>query len=253
MQALRSAMVWRPMHSSSELRSAAFDIELDGASATLDDLFARFEARDRVGAVVRDPVGAVGASTLLLAAVTRFYDFQRAMGGEFFIYPDYFLFHVDRRLGDHGMLDIWPSHKEVVVADDPEHLLEAINDRGITRLLVPDGRPADPRLQRQTLASAEGRIASALAYSPTGRVADADVRIAANDVTESYVNAVLDPDGTGEVAAPYGDNVDEVGAELRRQIRSKRATLLEDGRPVETYRRLGLGEALALLSANGAD
>ena len=241
------------MHSSSELRSDDFDIELDGGSATLEDLFAGFEEHDRVGAVVRDPVGAVGASTLLLAAVTRFYDFQRAKGGEFFIYPDYFLFHVDHARGEHGMLDVWPSHKEVVVVDHPEQLLEAINDRGITRLLVPDGPRGEPRFERQTLASAQSRIVSALAYSPTGRVAQGDVRIAANDVTESYVNAVLDPDDAEQAAGPYANNVGEVDAEIRRQIRAERAALLENGRPVETYRRLGLDDALAMLSANGAD
>ena len=59
-------------------------------------------------------------------------DRQRARGGAFFIYPDYFLFHVGGPLGDHSMLDIWPSHKEVVVPDQAEALLQAINDRAIT-------------------------------------------------------------------------------------------------------------------------
>jgi hypothetical protein len=39
----------------------------------------------------------------------------------------------------------------------------------------------------------------------------------------------------------------EVPAELRAPIAAARAELLEDGRPVETYRRLDLDEALALL------
>ena len=64
---------------------------------------------------MRHPFGAVGASTFLLAAITAFYDRERAHGGDFFIYPDYFLFHVGGPLGDHSMLDVWPSHKEVVV------------------------------------------------------------------------------------------------------------------------------------------
>jgi hypothetical protein len=245
------------MHSSSELRSDSFGIEVDGESARLEDLFAGFEERDRVGVVVRDPVGAVGASILLLAAVTRFYDFQRAKGGEFFIYPDYFLFHVGRSLGDHSMLDVWPSHKEVVVDGGPEELLEAINDRAITRLIVRDGEAEEIEFDRETIASARGRIVSAMAYSPTGRVPGADVRIAGNEVTESYVEAVLDPDNIvqmlGEAAEPYRDNVAErsrdVPDEVRERARAQRAGLQQNGRPVETYRRLTFEEGLSLLGA----
>ena len=81
-------------------------------------------------------------------------------------------------------------------------------------------------LPRESLASARDRITSALAYSPGGRVTDADVRVTGNEVTESYVNEVLD-------SAP--------------EIRTQRVALREDGRPLETYRRLTLEQALALL------
>ncbi|MER3603042.1 MAG: hypothetical protein C4298_04135 [Thermus sp.] len=126
------------MHSSQELRSTMFEIEIGGRRASLVDLFPEFDQRDRVGIVVRDPCGSVGASAALMAAVTAFYDFPRAQGEDFFIYPDYYVFHVDRPHGDHSMLDIWPSHKEVVVPDKAQDILCAINDRGVTRLLVPD-------------------------------------------------------------------------------------------------------------------
>ena len=39
----------------------------------------------------------------------------------------------------------------------------------------------------------------------------------------------------------------EVAPELRREIRLARRELVEDGVPVETYRRIELDEALALL------
>ena len=214
------------MHSSTELDRNSFVVEVDGAGATFDDLFPDFTAQDRLGVVVRQPCGAVGASCLLLAAVTAFYDIQRARGADFFIYPDYFLFEVGGRLGDHSMLDVWPDHKEVVVADRPEEILRAINDRAITRLVVEDGDPAETAFERESLASARDRITSALAYSPGGRVTDADVRVTGNEVTESYVNQVLD-------SAPA--------------VRAQRAALREDGRPLETYRRLTLEQALALL------
>src|ERR1700759_3352939 len=129
-----------------------------------------FEDRDRLGIVVRRPCGAVGASALVMAAVTAFYDVQRERSADFFIYPDYFVFHVGRKLGSHNRLDIWPPHKEVVVADEPEELLRAINDRGVTRLLVEDGAPGDGGIARETLASAHARLRTAIAYAGTGRV-----------------------------------------------------------------------------------
>jgi hypothetical protein len=225
------------MHSSHELRSSSFEIRLDDRPAGLEDLFEGFHEHDRLGVVMSRPCGAVGASALITATITAFYDVQRSRGPDFFIYPDYFLFHVGRPLGDHGQLDVWPSHKEVVVPEEPELILEAINDRAITRLVVEDGEPAEPAsppgepaFEREALASARARILTCLAYSPTGRVENADVRIAANEVTEGYVEDVLanEPVLLGE-----------------------RRALLEDGAPVETYRRIGLEEALARLTAPG--
>lgn len=243
------------MHSSSELRTDAFAITLDDRPASIEDVLPGFGERDRLGVVVRHPCGAVGASTLLLAAVTAFYDLQRARGDEFFIYPDYFLFHVGGPLGDHSMLDVFPAHKEVVVPDEPEALLEAINDRAVTWLLVEDREPALARLRRETLASARSRISGAFAYSPHGRVIDGDLRIAGNEVTESYVRAVLDPDGLiasiGDPDDPYAAAIArraaEVPAQLRARLRAERDKLHERGRPVETYRRLTLDQALASL------
>ena len=218
------------MHSSHELRSSSFEIHLDGGPARLEDLFEGFHEHDRLGVVMSRSCGAVGASALITATITAFYDVQRSRGPDFFIYADYFLFHVGRPLGDHGQLDVWPSHKEVVVPEEPELILEAINDRAITRLVVEDGEPGEPAFEREALASARARIVTCLAYSPTGRVENADVRIAASEVTEGYVEDVL----AGEPA-----------------LLGERRALLEDGVPVETYRRIGLDEALARLTVQG--
>src|SRR3954470_23562701 len=223
------------MHSSRELSSSAFDVTVEGAPATVLDLLPGFAAADRLGVVVRRPCGVVGASALLLAAVTAFYDAQRALSEDFFVYPDYFVFHVGRRLGSHNRLDIWPPHKEVVVADEPEEVLRAINDRAITRLVVEDGAPGEGAFARETLASARARIVSAIAYSANGRTRDADVSIAANDVTESYVSGVLDQSR-------------DVPAAERDRIAATRAHLLDGDRPVETYRRVALDDALGLLA-----
>jgi hypothetical protein len=167
--------------------------------------------------------------------VTAFYDVQRAQGDDFFIYPDYFVFHVGRKLGSHNRLDIWPPHKEVVVADEPEEVLRAINDRGITRLVVEDGTPGDGEFARETLASTRARIVTAVAYASNGRTRDADVAIAANGVTETYVGGVLEQSR-------------DVPAGERDRIAAARKHLMVDDRPVESYRRVDLDEALGLLA-----
>ena len=113
------------MHSSRELRSSSFEIEVDGVAATLEALFEAFGEQDRLGVVVTAPCGAVGASTLITATITAFYDIQRARGPDFFVYPDYYLFHVGRPLGDHGRFDVWPRHKEVLVQADADRVREA--------------------------------------------------------------------------------------------------------------------------------
>jgi hypothetical protein len=235
-----------------------FEIALAGRPAGIEDLFPGFNAHDRLGVVMRRPCGAVGASALLAATITAFYDIQRSRGTDFFIYPDYYLFHVGGPLGDHARLDIWPRRKEVVVDDDPERILEAIDDRAITRLVVEDGRRLERELDPEALASARARIATCLAYSASGRVEGADVRIAANEVTEGYVDGILDPEARMERLRAEGDGgaaraeaiamrAGEVAAEVRREIKLARSGLLEDGVPVETYRRIDLDQGLGLL------
>lgn len=220
------------MHTTENLAQSSFAITFDGRLSGLRDVFPDFGERDRMGVVVRSPCGAVGASALILATVTAFYDLQRQSAADFFVYPDYFLFHVGGALGDHRMLDIFPSHKEVVVEDEPEEILRAINDRAVTRLLVEDVTPSEPDLERPTLASVN--IRTAVAYSPGGRVADPDLAVAGDEATEGYVRDVL-------------DQSEDIESGVREDIRNGRASLLEGGRPVESYRRLTVGDALQRL------
>ncbi|MEA2248265.1 MAG: hypothetical protein QOH46_2794 [Solirubrobacteraceae bacterium] len=223
------------MHSSRELTASSFALTIDGGPAGPDRLLPGFTDADRLGLVVRRPCGGMGASGIVLVAVTAFYAIQRSRCDDFVIYPDYFVFHVGRPLGRHNTLDVYPPHKEVVVPDDPEELLRAINDRGITRLVVEDGMAGEDVFAPETLSSARARIVEALAYGPNGRVRDADVTIAGNDVTEGYVASAL-------------EQSDEVDAVERERITGARRQLVEDGRVVETYRRIGVDEALGLLA-----
>jgi hypothetical protein len=244
------------VHSAQELRSSAFEIEVAGRVVRLTDLFEGFGEQDRLGVIIGRPGAGLGASALITAAITAFYDIQRARGPDFFIYPDYYLFHVGEPYGDHSRLDIWPPHKEVVVPAEPAEVLRAINDRAITRLAVEQGEPHGGELGPEELASARARITTCLAYSATGRVADGDVRVAANAVVEGYVNTTLDPEErAAQLRAGNADaradevlaRADEIPPAQRRRIKREREGLIEDGVPVETYRRIELDEALARL------
>jgi hypothetical protein len=249
-----------------------FAIDVAGRRAGVPDLFEGFGEQDRLGLVMSQPCGAVGASALISSTVTAFYDIHRARTDDFFVYPDYYLFHVGRPLGDHARLDVWPRRKEVIVSDEPQEILEAIDDRAITRLVVEDGPPDETALDAEAVAgargldseavaSARGRIVTCLAYSPTGRVAEPDVRIASNPVTEGYVEAILDPEarlerlrnrsGNEALVAAIERRMGEVSPDVRQRIAGSRADLVENGAPVETYRRIGLAEALARLGSAG--
>jgi hypothetical protein len=247
------------MHSSDELSSGDFAIRIDGERASLADVLPGFDGRSRLGVVLRDDFGVVGASGLLLAAVTAFYDAMRERyPSGFFRYADYFLFHVDRARGNHNMLDVFPEHKEVVVPDDAELLLEAINDRAVTHLLLPEGEPRRGSFQPMTLNAARERLEGALLYSARGRVGEADVEIAGNERADHYVWATVDvaayadsveADGSmsQDAIAWFRSHVDDVPAGVRRRILAERDALRVGGRIVESFRRIGVEEALERL------
>ena len=242
------------MHTAKALNTETLAVTIDGHPGDVFDLFPGFDEADRVGVVLTAPHGALGASLLYLCAVHAFYELQRQKSEDFWIYPDFYFFHVGARYGHHGSLDVWPDHKEVEVASQPDRVLEAINDRAITRLVVPD----DPREDRpqgpEALASYGSRIRGAYAYSPAGAVTDADVVIAGSEVTEEWVRDALDPDGLierlgpGEEAAAVQAHRDEVSAETRLSIAQRRRDLISRDRPRETYRRINSLDALSRLT-----
>lgn len=226
------------MHTTDVLRSEDFKFIANGRSTCLENLFPRFHRHDRLGVIIGQTGGGIGASALILATATRFYDFYRPRLGKtpdkLSIYPETFAFHIGKRHMDHMMLDIWPPHKEVIVQDEPEQILEAINDRGITRLLVEDLPLSPAKLNRETVSSAEQRIVSTLAYSPTGRVRQADVTIHSCPAAEQEV---LKSIATSE----------ELSEEQREQLRIGRKALEAEGRVTESYRTVTLSDALQML------
>ena len=75
-----AADISHSVHSARELRSSMFEIGVAGRPARLEELFEGFGEHDRLGLVMRRPCGAVGASALITAAITAFYDVQRSRG-----------------------------------------------------------------------------------------------------------------------------------------------------------------------------
>ena len=87
-----------------------FAIDVAGRRVGVPDLFEGFESRTGWPGDERTVRGR-GASALISSTVTAFYDIHRARTDDFFVYPDYYLFHVGRSLGDHARLDVWPRRR----------------------------------------------------------------------------------------------------------------------------------------------
>jgi hypothetical protein len=225
------------MHSSTALQMDAFAVEADGRPGGPDDVWPGFDRHDRVGIVLRGPLDALGASALMALSVTAFYDVLRAEhGDDYHRYADFYLFGQDADVADYGELDWWPAHKYVRTGPGAEELLRAVNDRAITRLVVPAGPPRDGALERQTRTSALDRLRTAIAYDPRGRVEGGDLAITADRVVESYVEVVL------FAGSPWVDEATE------RAMKAWRETLFVAPKSArETYRRIAVADALALL------
>lgn len=229
------------IHTVHTLKTKDFAFEVDGYPGKLEDVFPHFHAKDRIGIVVKSKGGVIGAGAFLLAAVTRFYDFYRPYLGkgknQLWIYPEFFVFHVEEYHMDHRKLDVWPSHRELVVENHPEKILEAINDRGITRLIVEDSEPLSDTSMflSETLNSARQSVLSSVAFSPSGRVKNPNIHVYSCEGAERHiVDAVTVTD--------YFSERD------KEQLKERRKHMFSDGRVIESFRKISLNEAIQKLS-----
>jgi hypothetical protein len=217
------------MHSSS-LRGTDFNIIQRGQVIPHADLFSSFQDTDRVGVVIPNRLEGLGAITLIMAYVTAFYDRYRERGSEFYAYPDFFTFQHEAPCANYGMLDIWPNHKNVYVPDDAQQTAEAITDRGVNVLLVPDNGGRDVAISPVELESARRTVQRCYAYSDTGTTESSDLVIECrNHLLRDYALSVLD-------SLP----VEEAVLEKRRQWEARLAT----DRLRQTFRELDLRDAL---------
>lgn len=204
-----------------------------GAPVAHSAFFASYRLADRVGIVTPAPFDGLGAITLAMAYVTAFYDCYRARGGDFFAYPDFFAFERQAPPADYAMCDIWPPHKNVLVPDRPQETLEAIVDRAVTVLLVPDGPGREAAFEPAAAESARRNIARCFAYSPDGEAAEADLAIeCAAEPLLGYAMAVFD-------SAPVHD----AEGRLRRRWRER----IQAGRLRQSFREIALDDALRRL------
>ena len=223
------------MHSSTELTSDRFQVTCNGQRlASFADLTPGFSAQERLGIVIREPMQAMWASGLIMSAVTAFYDIQRQSGEDYFIYPDYFMFGINCVPGNYGMLDIWPDHKRITVGGTAEECVRAINDRGITILLVPDMPPRAAELERQTRSSALQRLKFGLVYRPGEPVVESDIQVTCPPALDPYLAEIINDTPALDAAA-------------REALRSRRHAATAAGAAVEYYRRVSPATALNYL------
>lgn len=255
------------MHTALQLRAGDFRIEIDGVPGNLASLFPDWQPHDRFGVVVHEPYGAVGASYLIQASIVAFYDVrpQRRAGrgpdvvepNDVAIYPEIYVFHVGGRHGDHSMFDFWPARKEVFVEADPREVLDAINDRAITRLAVPDGPSMPVEHEYKEPAAARDRIESVFVYSATGRVELPSITISGvGPEVEDNPRDVLDPDALrATVSAPDFERPAVTDPVLLQRdwvnLVVQRAGEAQHGLELARSRRAALGEGRGLRETYG--
>ena len=260
------------MHVVTLLKADMFDVEIDGKPASIAQDLPDWNPHDRFGLVIDDALGGIGATHLLQIAITAFYDIKPSRRTELTVYPEIYAFHIGKGYGAHAPYDFWPARREVITSLDHREVLDAINDRGITRLAVPDRAPREVVHRPKEVDAALDRIASAFVYSPSGRVADPDLVISGNDKrTEYNPNSALRPryadsrpasvstaaKPVKELDSSYQDwlrkREHDLTAEERAFVERRRQELRQDGLATETYRRAGVREALMRLASAGLD
>lgn len=270
------------MHMATLIDASMFDLRLADEAATRDDVLPGWGPGDRFGVIVREPFGALGASLLIQLAVTSFYDAAPARRDAAPQYPEIYLFHVGGRYGDHRPFDFWPPRKEIFLPDTPLAVLEALNDRGITFLVLPPSSRTTPEgnvsfeksgAPWSETNSFRERTKAAYLYSADGRVENEDLEIhGRNEVMEQNGERTANPErsldwfqqlrrdqlpaalpGPGTLeqtrfwAHTLMDRFHEVDADTRARASSRRSLRLVDGLPLETYQRLTPHDALGLL------
>lgn len=221
------------MHLSRLVKTSEFAFSAGGNAATFDDVLPDFGPTERVGVVSRTPGSAHRAAGLVLAAVARFYELRLQVSDDFYAYPDFYVFHVGELRGYHGMIDVWPEHKEVVVGGNAESIVSAVNDRGVTRLLIEEAPPAPGLMARETVEGFRQGIRTVYSFDPFGPARPLDD--VAVTPSEAGIQAIRQ---SAEISRSI------VGGDLV-------ARLVDGAGAPQSFRRITADEALSVLSGYG--
>jgi hypothetical protein len=252
------------MHTAFSLKSSMFEVEMHGQAADRKKLL-NWQVHDRLGVVLKSPLGGLGASMLMQLAVTAYFD-ARSGRRDAPHYAEIYLFHSGGRYGDFSSFDIVP-HREVFLPADPGSMIEALNDRAITHLVVPDGTPRNLSFPWKEPESARDRIRCCYAYTAKGRTSNADISIRSRDpVLLEDFELALDPIKLAENIEGYinaGDadvqlfsrkladrvrgRVNEISEEDKFTARQYYSTALNGGGLQQTFRKISVDTALSLL------
>ena len=226
------------MHSS-VLRSSDFELFVEGSAQSHEDFFKGWANTRRLGFIAENGIEGIGAVNLVMAHATAFYNAYRATKEEFFAYPDFFSFQHNSPKVSYSMLDIHPDNKHVDIGDDPQDRLDAINDRGVNVLVVPEGVKKDSEFHKIQMASAKRNIDTCYVYSSKGVVSNADLIIRCPDkpLYNEYIRWIN----------KVFDSVEsEEKAEIQ-EIKSAWADNLNNSYLEQSFRAVSLDEALSLL------
>ncbi len=175
------------MHTARQLRLGQFSVRVADAQ-TDASRWLDWGPQDRLGIIVDRPLGALGASLAIQLATAAFYGLKGESRRRRPMYADNYLFHVGGPWGDFSAFDFWPARREIRLPPDPAAVLVAVNDRAITHLLVPDGKPREATFGFKEADSAEDRLKLCLAYGRDGNASPYDVTIVTRS-PEALANA----------------------------------------------------------------
>ncbi|HWH26425.1 MAG TPA: hypothetical protein VNT53_07250 [Pseudolysinimonas sp.] len=265
------------MHVAKMLKPSQFTVNIEGMPASVGDVFPDWDESDRVAIVLDAAYGALDASLLIQLAALQFFSVRPERGTSAPQYPQTYLFHVGGPHGDFSGFDIWPARHEVFLpADDPYALLGAINDRAITRLVLPDATPGgleyiDAAPSGWSDASyARDHLRSALLYRVQDGADSTDVTVSSSDPELRFMSKVaLDVEGTkvyfdslsdqqlvdmevgpstAEDIRVWSDMFVARGGEVSRADRDALLTQIADGPWTQTFRRIDVDRALSVIS-----
>lgn len=214
------------MHVADMIYEHMFRVEVGDCVAKISDIFPEWTTSDRFGILIDSPLGGLGATNLIQIAMAAFYDCKPARRKERKIYPEIYAFHIGRDFGAFTEFDFWPARREIVVSTDHREILDAINDRAITRLALPDRPERTLEHRPKEVDAALENLKSAFVYNSLGRVPDADFAITGIDrKTEHNPRRVIRPPNvTAEMAqtmAASGSKSKETEPEYRIVIKRR--------------------------------